>query len=98
MTGPTAVAPFQSAEHFWPFERNRATAGEIGPPPGWYVLAITIVLSDRCRLRCAEIRRPSRVSLPANGAIAGYPSAGINRHVVGNERVLRERSGEPPEP
>jgi hypothetical protein len=27
--------------------------------------------------------------------LAGCPSAGINRHVVGNERVLQERSSEP---
>ena len=32
-----------------------------------------------------------------NGAIAGYPSAGINRHAVGNERVLQERNSEPPD-
>jgi hypothetical protein len=26
----------------------------------------------------------------------GRPCAGINRHVVGNERVLQERNSEPP--
>ena len=30
-------------------------------------------------------------------AIHVYPSAGINRHAVGNERVLQERSSEPPD-
>jgi hypothetical protein len=27
--------------------------------------------------------------------LVGCPCAGINRHVVGNERVLQERSSEP---
>ena len=45
---------------------------------------------------------PARLAAPGermlrNGAIAGYPCAGINRHTVGNERVLQERSSEPPD-
>ena len=35
--------------------------------------------------------------VPANGAIHPHPCAGINRHTVGNERVLQERSSEPPD-
>ena len=31
------------------------------------------------------------------GGIHWHPSAGINRHAVGNERVLQERSSEPPD-
>ena len=33
--------------------------------------------------------------LQASGDMGGWQCAGINRHVVGNERVLRERSSKP---
>ena len=48
------------------------------------------------RIRGIRVRNPCPNPWQC-GAIAGYPSAGINRHAVGNERVLQERSSEPPD-
>ena len=48
-------------------------------------------------LRLRGISARTRVSALAGVAFPLYPSAGINRHAVGNERVLQERNSEPPD-